>query len=336
VTFKEYFENPDVMFSWNLEFQYWMRHNLLQDAELGIPEDGWVVDVHFQNIYEAAWFGSPIRYYEDQVPDTAPILTDDKKNLLFDKGLPDPLSGFMEMNLQYYEYFQQRAKTCTFYDKPITSVIPAAVGTDGPLTIATNLRGATELFRDFYEDPNYVHALLNYITEATIQRLKVVWRIIGRPEKQDGWGFADDSIQNISTEMYREFVLPYHRKLIEALGGKGPYGIHLCGNASRHFLTLKNELNIKVFDTGFPIDLGEMRCVLGPEVRLQGGPNIHLLLRGTLQEIREEVRRVLCSGVMEGGNFILREGNNVAPLTPLENLEAMYLTGREFGNYLDN
>jgi uroporphyrinogen-III decarboxylase len=35
--------------------------------------------------------------------------------------------------------------------------------------------------------------------------------------------------------------------------------------------------------------------------------------------------------VLDGGKFILREGNNLAPHTPLENTEAMYYAGREFG-----
>jgi uroporphyrinogen-III decarboxylase len=36
---------------------------------------------------------------------------------------------------------------------------------------------------------------------------------------------------------------------------------------------------------------------------------------------------------MEGGKFILREGNNLAPFTPLENLWAMYETAKEYGRY---
>jgi len=333
VSFKEYTENPDVMFDMQLTFAHWLRHNVLQDAELGIPENGWQVNIDFQNFYEAAWLGCPIEYFADQVPDTVPVLTDDKKNMLFDRGLPDPFSGLMEKNLVYYEYFKKKAKDFTFYGKPVTTVVPAALGTDGPLTVAANLRGATELFMDFYEDPDYVHQLLDYITEATIQRLKAWWKLVGWAEKIDYWSFADDSIQNISVEMYRDFVMPYHRKLINTLGGKGPYRIHLCGDASRHFLTLKNELNIWSFDTGFPIDLGEMRRVLGPEVRLEGGPDINLLLNGTPQQVRDEVKRILSSGVMEGGNFILREGNNMAPYTPLENIEAMYEAGKEWGRY---
>jgi uroporphyrinogen-III decarboxylase len=36
---------------------------------------------------------------------------------------------------------------------------------------------------------------------------------------------------------------------------------------------------------------------------------------------------------MEGGRFVLREGNNLAPGIPLENLWAMYDTVKEYGVY---
>ena len=35
----------------------------------------------------------------------------------------------------------------------------------------------------------------------------------------------------------------------------------------------------------------------------------------------------------EGRRFILREANNMAPCTPVENIEAMYDAAKEFGKY---
>jgi uroporphyrinogen-III decarboxylase len=68
-------------------------------------------------------------------------------------------------------------------------------------------------------------------------------------------------------------------------------------------------------------------------VELLGGPSVPLLRYGTPEQVREEVVRILRSGVMEGGRFILREGNNLAPGTPLENLWTMYEVGKQVGRY---
>jgi uroporphyrinogen-III decarboxylase len=331
ISFKSYFENPDIMFNIQLEFFYWIKHNIIQDYELGIPEEGWTIYIDFQNVYEACWFGCAIRYFDDQVPDTIPILNNDNKSMLFDKGIPGPFDGFMELNLRYYEFFQSRAKSTTYFGKPIKECLPYAIGTDGPFTLASNLRGATEILMDFFDDPDYAHQLMNYITEAVIFRIKAWRKMMNLPIQSEQFGFADDSIQSISTEMYKEFVLPYHKKIVKELGGKGTHKIHLCGDAGRHFLTIRDELNVYEFDTGFPMDFGEMRKKLGPNVRLIGGPAIHILRNGTKEEVYEETKRILASGVLEGGNFILREGNNLAPLTPIENIESMYYCGREYG-----
>ena len=91
---------------------------------------------------------------------------------------------------------------------------------------------------------------------------------------------------------------------------------------------LQKEMNVQSFDTGFPVDFGSLRKALGPGAEILGGPHVELLLSATPKQIRAEVRRIMDSGIREGGKFILREGNNLAPGTPLENTEAMYHEGR--------
>jgi len=335
ISFQKYSEDPDLMLETQLEFQHYVRHNLLSDAYMGMPDDAWnAVGVDFQNTYEASWFGCPVRYYDGQVPDTEPILTDDRKRMLFDHGIPDPFKdSSMAKNLRFYEHMQERIKTYTFMGLPVGGVSPTGLGTDGPFTAAANLRGATEICLDVYEDPEYVRQLLDYITEATIVRIKAWREMLGHDPKPMCWGIADDSIQLLSCDMYREFVLPCHKRLFDELAGPGPHSIHLCGDATRHFKTIRDELNVTAFDTGFPVDFGRLRQELGPDVQINGGPTVQFLARATPEEVREEVRRILSTGIMEGGKFVLREANNLSPGIPEENISAMYDAAKEFGRY---
>ncbi|MCE0498213.1 MAG: uroporphyrinogen decarboxylase family protein [Methylacidiphilales bacterium] len=332
--FRRYSENPDVMFDAQLQFQRWSRFNLLQDAELGLP-DKWTLVPDFQNYFEAAWFGCRVHYFPDQVPDTMPDFADAPERVM-EKGIPDPFGGLMARALAYWKHFQVRAQNETFLGRPIQAVFhPWGVcGTDGPMTVACNLFSAEFICETMADDPERLHRLLDFITEATIRRMTAWRKLAGIPVPQGGFGFADDSIALISTAMYREHVLPYHRRLCDAMGTPMPRNIHLCGDSTRHFRTLRDELNIRAFDTGFPVDFAAIRRELGPDVRIQGGPHVHFLVQSTPAEIREEVRRILQSGVMDGGFFVLREGNNLAPGTPLENTEALYHAGREFGRRL--
>lgn len=333
ISFKEYTENPEVMLLSQLEFNKWYRTYVPQDAEMGIPEDGFNVKVDFQNYYEAAWFGCEVHYREGQVPDTEPIISGDNKILLFDRGIPDPFGGLMKKGIEYYEYFKKKQKNGFLFEgKPIKDVGLSGLVTDGVLTAALNLRGC-EILTDFYEDPEYVRKLFDYITKATIKRIRALRKYLGEPEKSKGVAFADDSIANISTDMYKEFVLPYHKELIAELSSGGENSIHLCGDATRHFKSITEELNVKQFDTGFPVDFGRLRKELGEDVTIYGGPNISLLLFESSAVVKAETKRILHSGIMKGGKFVIREGNNLAPKTPMSNLSAMYETVKEFGKY---
>jgi hypothetical protein len=52
-TFEQYFTDPEVMLTRQLEHQSWVHRYVPQDVEMGPPEAGWEVYVVFQNSYGA-------------------------------------------------------------------------------------------------------------------------------------------------------------------------------------------------------------------------------------------------------------------------------------------
>jgi uroporphyrinogen decarboxylase len=332
-TWQNYFENPDVRWTMELNFQKWVRMNVTQDAEMGLPKEWSGIGVYYQNCDEAAWFGCPFYYPQDDMPFIEPILKEEKRKL-YDMAPPEPLKGgIMTTAIEHYQYLEEKRKHEDFEGRPVGKTWLFGAGTDGPLTVACNLRGASEVAQDFYEDPQYVHDLLGFITDNIIARMKQVIVFNGNTYPTQGWFFADDSIELISTPMYQEFVLPYHKKLLQTFSLGGPNGIHLCGRVQRHLKFLKDELNIKAYDLGFPTDMGKARTDLGEDVTLYGNIAPHLLKLGPAEAIRAQVKKVCESGVMKGGKFILHDGNNCAPNTPIQNFQAMYEAGKEFGKY---
>lgn len=334
ITFADYSEDALLMMDRQLRAAAWRAHHIAPhcDEQAGLP-DKFMVTVDMQRYFEAGFFGAPVIYRRGQIPDTRPILDDDRKHLLFDQGLPDPLTGgvFAKAH-RFYAIMAERLHGGFTYQGRLVEFAPFGLITDGPLTVATNLRGL-ELYTDFYEDPEYVRQLLDLIVEATIARVRAHRRFFGLPEVAASWGFADDAVQLLSTAMVREFILPAHRKLKAALTSAERIDIHLCGDATRHFKLLRDELGVYSFDTGFPIDFTWLRQELGPEVEIKGGPRVTLLRDGTPAQITAEVQRILASGIMAGGRFILREANDMAPGTPLANIAAAYEAARAFGGY---
>jgi hypothetical protein len=342
-TFEDFFTDPEAQIQCQLAYQKWCRYHLYCDREMGPPRDGWQLCVDFQNSYDAGWFGCPLRFDGNAVPDTVEILKEDKYRLR-EMACPDPLrGGLMGRAVEFYEYMHERCRDLEFEGLPVRPplTIPGE-GCDGPLDAAYKLRGAAGVCLDMIADPDYYHELMDFVTTCLIRRMKAIrqWRWDRHPEMADrgqfrrpGYGFADDAVVLLSLDQYREFVFPYHRRMAEEFSDGGRISVHLCGDATRFFRFLRDRLNVYSFDTGFPVDHGWLRRELGPEVEIRGGPPVMLLKDGPVAAIRDRVREICGSGIMEGGKFVLIAANNMAPSTPVEHVAALYETARQFGRY---
>lgn len=333
VTFQEYFRDAAVAVDIQIKFAHYIADYLSPhwDQPSGLPEDlNFYVDV--QNIYDAAYFGCPVHFRDGQVPDITAILEGSRKNDIFAFDLDHPLDNpFIQDCLRRHEGLTREAAKVSIPGVK-AGVRPFIPGWDGPLTIATQLRGH-ELFMDLIEDPAYVVKLMNFLQKAAEIRNRALAQRSGKKVFDTPGGFlADDSIQLISLAMYKELVLPLHRQWY-ALYGPGPHSIHLCGDATRHFPTLHEELNVCSFDTGFPVDHGPLRDALGEDVEIFGGPEVGLLVTGPAEAVYQRTKQILLSGVKRGGRFVLREGNNLPPKVSEANLAAMYRACLDHGGY---
>ena len=334
ISYREYSADPSLMLEMQIRFEYIRRMTIPADYEMGLPEKGWEVNIDFQNYYEAAWLGSEIIYCDDQCPYSMPFLDDRNKNQLFYQGIPDSFSGFMGSARKYHEAMIRLAKTYSYSGIGVAEVRPTFIGSDGPFTLACSIRGPANICIDFYDDPAYVHSLMDFLTTATVQRIQDWRRYLDMPVLNDSFFFADDSIQLLSPEQYQEFVLPYHKRLCLELAKPGSgISVHLCGDASRHFRIMREQMGITRFDTGFPISHAEIVKELGPEIIIMGGPHIGLLQNASKEDVGQETRRILASVMPLTKKFILREANNMPPGTPLENIVTMYETCREYGRF---
>jgi len=343
-TFTDFFTDPEAQIQCQLAHRYWMRHHLLSDLEMGLPEEGWQLGVNFQNSYDAGWFGCPVRTDGNNVPDTVEILKENKHKL-YEMECPDPLRGnLMGRAMEFYEYMHDRCRDLEFHGRPVRPprTLPGE-GSDGPLDAAYKLRGAAEICMDMLTDPDYYHDLMTFITDCLIRRMKAVreWRWEQYPDSKDvgqfrqsNWFFGDDATVMLSLEQYQEFVFPYHKRMVDEFSDGGPTYVHMCGDHARFFPFLRDHLHVRTFDTGFPIDHGALRRALGPECQIHGGPTVMQVKAGPPEAIRDAVREICASGVMEGGRFIMIAANNLAPRTPIEHVVALYEATKEFGKYL--
>jgi uroporphyrinogen-III decarboxylase len=118
----------------------------------------------------------------------------------------------------------------------------------GPLTTALTLIGYDNFFYWMFDHPFKIHELMDLVTDALIRWIKTQKEQAQIPFKRDsyvhgvrlpdgyggGW-FSDDDAAMLSPEQYKEFVLPYNSRVLDAFNGGC---IHFCGNANHHIENL--------------------------------------------------------------------------------------------------
>lgn len=328
VTLERYAQDVDV--TCDLQGQAATRRSAsispLCDDPVGHAPKGeaFLLWVDLQTYGDAAHRRAPVVILLHHVPDPRSILERDRKHACFDVGLPEPPKGGCYRTAHaIYERSQARLQRELDYRGWPIQLGPFGPWSGGPLTEAMALRSG-ELLAGLHEAPAFVRDLLDFVTEATIARIRALLRFVGLPDPAPEMISADEALQLLSAPMAREFLLPVYRRPKGGASTAEHIRSHLCGDATRHFRWLRDDLGVFESETGFPVDLGRLRDELGDWVTLQGGPDVMLLRQGAPKQVVAETERNLSCGVCRGGGFILREGHRLAPGTPQVNLAAMF------------
>lgn len=279
--------------------------------------------------YMAEAFGLPVEHHKNGLP--TPVrpalesLSDARK-----LKVPDPhKAGRMPVYIEAARRLSRRLGD---------RVAVRGTGT-GPLSLAAHLLGQQNLLVKLAEihhgmaapdDERDYAALMDVASDTAIAFLNA------QTEAGQHIAYLGDSIAScdvISPDMYRRYVFPYHRRILEAVGDccrrHGAHAmLHVCGDNTPILEDLAGT-GAKIYEVDSKIDLPEAKRRIGDEVCLIGNLNPSgVLLSGSPEDVCCESQRCI-SEAADGGGFILGTGCFVAWDTPLENLQAMVRASRE-------
>ena len=192
------------------------------------------------------------------------------------------------------------------------------------------VRGWEGMFLDMAERPDWVHFLCRRFTdfyledytraaEATRGRIDL-YLLISDLGSQAG--------PLISLPMFRQFVAPYLKEMIDlihGLGGRVVY--HSCGCMWR-FIPDLIAMGVDILDPIQPVapEMApeRLKAEFGDRLCFHGGMDMQRLLPyGTPEQIRAEARRY-CATLGAGGGYILGPAHLFQPDVPPENIQAVY------------
>jgi len=257
---------------------------------------------------EAPDCGAAVRYFDDQ-----PYAMDERNARLADKTelaglkMPDPANAsHMQDRIRGLALLKQRAGE----EKLVEGWV------EGPCGAAADLRGINTLMLDFYDDPTFVRDLFEFVVELALR--------FGRAQVEAGaelLGMGDPAASLVGPAIYREFVWPYEKKLLDGLHAAGArVRLHICGN-TRRILEDIGRLGCDMVDVDSAVPLSLAREKMGASQVLSGNLDpVRDLRNGTPESIMAALAE--CHR-QAGGRYIVAAGCEVPRDTPAENIRAM-------------
>jgi MtaA/CmuA family methyltransferase len=257
---------------------------------------------------EAADCGAAVEYFEQQ-----PVALLENEALLAEKSklaslkFPDPLAGGRMNNaIEAVALLKQRVGK----EKIVEGWI------EGPIAEAADLRGINTVMMDFFDDPPFVRELFAFVIEMELRFAREQVRA-----GADIIGIGDAAASLVGPQIYREFVWPYEKKLIEDVQRLGTkVRLHICGN-TRFSLADMGKLGCEIVDLDSLAPIEDARRLMGPEQILLGNLNpVSVLRNGTPASVSSAIAECHREA---GARFIVGAGCEVPRDTPEMNLQAL-------------
>ena len=201
----------------------------------------------------------------------------------------------------------------------------------GPFTAGFMAMGIEPLFFRLVEDPSFVHRLLEARTEWCIAMYQKAMSlgaevfVLGDDAGHGGGAMT-------SPRMWREFVLPHHRRVVEGLDA--PVIWHSDGNVES-LLPMAVETGFAGFHGLDPVagmDLAKTKREFGHDLVLIGNVDARVLCGSDLEAVRAAVHRCMEQGA-PGGGYMVASCNSIFEGMNPDAVAEMFRCEAEVGFY---
>jgi uroporphyrinogen decarboxylase len=204
-----------------------------------------------------------------------------------------------------------------------------------PFNVANEVRGATNHYTDFVKNPDLVDRLAGLIRDYYLRYIRNCIEI-GAEIIFFAGDYATAKWPMLSREHFAKHVIPVLKALVDETKSRGAYFVkHTDGNIMPIIdMILDTGISgLHPIDPNAGMDLGEIKEKYGHRVCLVGNVDCaYTLTWGTLEEVREDVKRCVRQAA-RGGGYICMSSNSIHSAVKTENYVEMVKAIRDYGKY---
>jgi MtaA/CmuA family methyltransferase len=261
---------------------------------------------------ETHGFGANIIFPEDDVPKCTDYLLKEYSDIKKLK-INDPEKS---------ERMFDRLKAIKLFKKELEDQYPILGWAEGPIAEATDLRGMGKIMTDIFDSPELTEELFEICTQQSI-----VFSEAQIDAGADMIGIGDAAASLIGPQIYKDMVLSYEKRVIEAIHKKGAKArLHICGNISSilQYLPLTGA---DIIDIDWMVDFKVANSIFKGKCAACGNFDpVKIMLNGNTDDVRAAV--LSCIGDGNGTTFIAA-GCEIPKMTPHENMLMVDATLKE-------
>jgi len=197
--------------------------------------------------------------------------------------------------------------------------------TAAPFSAATLAFGMDTILTMPFIDPEFLEESLRFFEEY-----QTAFGLSQIGAGADALWFGDCSASGhlISPQIYRDFAMEPARRVCERYKAAGAVVIYHASEELPAMVDLQADVGFSILSVGPGISIEEARRIVDGRVCLSGNVDpLAVLARGTSDEVKKEVERVVRNVSIHGGH-VMNSGEMVPRETPEENVRAFVETTR--------